>query len=164
MGDGGWETGDRWEKNRILLDPYAPLVSAREKFGVRDNRERFEHQVGQNTRPGTDELTFLWVRQVGSQFLGTFDFEAEPYDWGDDDKRQRIDQKDLIIYEMPVRTFTADPSSALDEEERGTFQGITKKVCLSHGLLCLTHPTNALLTDSPFGQSGYQCCGTASCL
>ena len=47
-GDGGWESGNRWEKNRIFLDPYAPLVSAREKFAVRDNREAFEHKVRQN--------------------------------------------------------------------------------------------------------------------
>jgi hypothetical protein len=40
---------------------------------------------------------------MGSQFLGTFDFDSAPFDWGEDEERQRLDLKDLVIYEMPVR-------------------------------------------------------------
>ncbi len=36
--------------------------------------------------------------------------------------------QDLIIYEMPVRSFTADKSSGLDEGMRGTFLGVAEKV------------------------------------
>lgn len=60
--------------------------------------------------------------------MGTFDFEAEAYNWGDDEDRPHVAEKDLVIYEMPIRTFTADPSSGLDEGERGTFKGVTQKV------------------------------------
>lgn len=66
--------------------------------------------------------------QIGSQFLGTFDFESKPYDWGTNYKKPGLCFKDLIIYELPIRTFTADESSGVPEEERGTFKGLTKKV------------------------------------
>lgn len=44
-GHGGWETPFRWDSSRILLDPYAPLVVGRAKFGVRDDFEQFESPV-----------------------------------------------------------------------------------------------------------------------
>ena len=44
-GDGGWETPFRWDNSRVLLDPYAPYVAGRAKFGVRDEFEKFEPVV-----------------------------------------------------------------------------------------------------------------------
>jgi isoamylase len=115
QGNGGWETGFRWDGSRILLDPYAPLVSGRRSFGVRDlERESFEHKKG-------------------SVWLGTFDFEFS-FDWGDDESRQRLHLKDLIIYEMPVRSFTADPSSGIEEGSRGSFLGVSGKAEYLAGL------------------------------
>ena len=35
----------RWYNDHTLLDPYAPLVSGRHNFGVRDDFENFEQQV-----------------------------------------------------------------------------------------------------------------------
>lgn len=107
-GEGGWETGNRWDSSRVLLDPYAPLVSGRRVFGKRDALENFKPKVG-------------------SLFLGTFDFESPPFDWGSDEQRQRVAMKDLVVYEMPVRSFTADASSGLPEEARGTFKGVAEK-------------------------------------
>lgn len=54
----------RWSPGTLLLDPYAPLVDSRSRFGVRDAREAF-------------------VPLVGSSFVGTFDFEAPEFDWGE---------------------------------------------------------------------------------
>ncbi|KAG2497653.1 hypothetical protein HYH03_004392 [Edaphochlamys debaryana] len=107
-GDGGWETGHRWNANRVLLDPYAPLVAGRRWFGKRDAVEQFK---------GKD----------GSLFLGAFDFDSPAYDWGSDYQRPTAPLKDLIIYEVPVRCFTADPSSGLPEAQRGTFAGLAAK-------------------------------------
>lgn len=45
-GDGGWAEGHRWEPGRVLLDPYAPLVAGRRRFGVRDGVEQFQGKVG----------------------------------------------------------------------------------------------------------------------
>ena len=44
--------------------------------------------------------------QEGSVFRGTFDFEAEPFDWGAAYQRPNIPLKDLVIAELPVRLFT----------------------------------------------------------
>lgn len=108
-GDGGWETGHRWFPNTVLLDPYAPLVWGRQYFGQRDEREKF-------------------VPKVGSQFWGTFDFSGEVFDWGKDYERPNLALKDLAIYEMSVRCFTADESSGLPPERRGSFLGVADKV------------------------------------
>lgn len=37
-------------------------------------------------------------------------------------------QKDLVIYEMNVRAFTADKSSGLDPKIRGSYLGVIEKV------------------------------------
>lgn len=44
-GDGGWDVGHRWDSKRVLLDPYAPLVSGRRLFGVRDSIEQYTPEV-----------------------------------------------------------------------------------------------------------------------
>lgn len=41
----------------------------------------------------------------------------------------RYDLKDLVIYEMSVRCFTASGSSGLPPERRGTYLGVADKVC-----------------------------------
>jgi isoamylase len=64
--------------------------------------------------------------QVGSVFRGTFDFDSEPFDW-EGVKAPGHHHKDLIIYEVPVRTFTASASSGLPAGERGTYLGLAKK-------------------------------------
>lgn len=99
----------RWDPSRILLDPYAKHVSGRRRFGVRDDVEKFDGQRG-------------------SEFRGTFDFTQPEFDWGRGYKKPNVPLKDLVIYEMPVRTFTADPSSGLSAAKRGSFLGVADKV------------------------------------
>lgn len=66
--------------------------------------------------------------QKGSSFRGTFDFTAEPFDWGEaEEKRPRLATKDLVIYELPLHCFTAAESSDLPEGKRGTFLGLKDK-------------------------------------
>lgn len=40
-GDGGWDTGHRWDPDKILADPYAPLLKGRARWGQRDAFESF---------------------------------------------------------------------------------------------------------------------------
>ena len=40
----------RWDSSRVLLDPYAPLVSGRRRFGKRDAIENFQGKVGHGVR------------------------------------------------------------------------------------------------------------------
>jgi pullulanase/glycogen debranching enzyme len=44
-GDGGWETPFRWDSQRVLLDPWAPYVVGRSRFGMRDEFDRFVSPV-----------------------------------------------------------------------------------------------------------------------
>ena len=45
FGEGGWETGHRWDSRRVLLDPYAPLVASRKQWAQRDDIESFVPKV-----------------------------------------------------------------------------------------------------------------------
>ncbi|KAI7841863.1 hypothetical protein COHA_004392 [Chlorella ohadii] len=123
-GNGGWETPYRWDKSKILLDPYAKLVKGRAVFGKRDTFEQFKTKARgmacrelQDARP--DE---------GSVFRGTFDFDSKPFDWGAGYKRPNIPLKDLVIVELPVRLFTASETSGLPAAKRGTYAGLASKV------------------------------------
>ncbi|GFR40449.1 hypothetical protein Agub_g977 [Astrephomene gubernaculifera] len=110
-GEGGWEAGHRWQPDRVLLDPYAPLVAGRRRFGVRDEREQFRGKEG-------------------SLFLGQYDFDSAPYDWGPSEApaaRPSQQLRELVIYEVPVRCFTAHTSAGLPELQRGTFAGLAAK-------------------------------------
>ena len=44
-GEGGWETGHRWDPSKVMLDPYAPLIAGRLQFAVRDEAEQFKPKV-----------------------------------------------------------------------------------------------------------------------
>mmetsp|Transcript_18211 Transcript_18211/g.21855 ORF Transcript_18211/g.21855 Transcript_18211/m.21855 type:complete len:773 (+) Transcript_18211:316-2634(+) len=100
-GHGGWEQGYRWCPEEILLDPYAPLVHGRSKWGVGD-----PHQ----------------------QWWGTFDLSSPEFDWGEDYEKPDVPWQDSVIYEMPVRAFTADGSSGLDPSIAGSYAGVAAKI------------------------------------
>ena len=44
-GEGGWEQGHRWDASKLCIDPYAPLIEGRRRFGVRDEVEQFRTKV-----------------------------------------------------------------------------------------------------------------------
>ncbi|WP_026508480.1 glycogen debranching protein GlgX [Butyrivibrio sp. MC2013] len=88
-----------FDKEKIVLDPYAKSVSGRSRWGEKpDFNDPFPHR-GQLIR--------------------------EDYDW-EGDKPPRLRQKDLVIYEMHVRSFTQNENSAV--RHRGTYAGITEKI------------------------------------
>lgn len=109
QGEGEWETGGRWYPDHMLLDPYAPLVSGRRRFGVRDEVEQFESKQG-------------------SLFWSTYDFTSAAFDWGSEYQRPNLPWQDLIVYEMGVRSFTAGASSSVGDGKQGTFQGLVDKI------------------------------------
>ncbi|KAF8092104.1 hypothetical protein N665_0424s0036 [Sinapis alba] len=94
--------GHRFNSSILLLDPYAKLVKGRSVFG--DTNQKFV------------------------QFYGTYDFESSPFNWGDDYKLPNIPEKDLVIYEMNVRAFTADESSRINPYIRGSYLGVIEKI------------------------------------
>lgn len=70
--------------------------------------------------------------QVGSVFRGTFELDAAPFDWGKDYKRPNLAPEEVIVYEMGVRSFTADESSKLGPGQQGTYTGLMAKVSVIH--------------------------------
>lgn len=101
-GPKGWHRGHRFDRSIILIDPYAKLIEGRRVFGDSSNKM--------------------------AKFFGTYDFSSLPFNWGDNYKLPNIPEKDLIIYEMNVRAFTADESSVLDSSIRGSYLGVIEKV------------------------------------
>ncbi|KAK6940195.1 Glycoside hydrolase, family 13, N-terminal [Dillenia turbinata] len=101
-GPQGWNQGHRFDSSIVLLDPYAKLVEGRRIFG--DASKKL------------------------SKFFGTYDFNSLPFDWGDNYKLPNIPEKDLVIYEMNVRAFTADKSSGLDSDICGSYLGVIEKI------------------------------------
>ncbi|KAL9228743.1 hypothetical protein vseg_004291 [Gypsophila vaccaria] len=96
-----WQQGHRFDSSFVLIDPYAKFVEGRRLFG-----------------DPNDKL---------SKFMGTYDFDAPSFDWGDA-VNPDIPEKDLVIYEMNVRAYTIDESSGVDANMRGSYRGIIDKI------------------------------------
>ncbi|XP_051124613.1 isoamylase 3, chloroplastic isoform X2 [Andrographis paniculata] len=97
-----WSQGHRFDYGNLLLDPYAKLIDGRRIFGDTNNKM--------------------------IQFLGTYDFDSSPFDWGEGYKLPNIPEDELVIYEMNVRAFTSDESSGLDPKIRGSYIGVIEKI------------------------------------
>lgn len=91
--------GYRFDRSRIVLDPYARLTSGRDVW--------HERTYGNSRFPRRGRI----IRR--------------DYFW-DGDKPLNIPMKDLVIYEMHVRGFTADQSSGV--KNPGVFAGIVEKI------------------------------------
>jgi len=50
------------------------------------------------------------------------------FDWARTTAGRSTALRDLVIYEMSVRCFTASKSSGLDQDRRGTYLGLADKV------------------------------------
>lgn len=94
-----FSTGAIFDKTKILLDPYAKLVSGRNIWGKKpDWSQPFQYR---------------------SKILNFH------YDW-EGDRPLKIDHEDMIIYEMHVRGFTRHASSTV--KNRGTYDGLREKI------------------------------------
>ena len=99
--DGPWkpEEGLRFDRNRIVLDPYAHSVSGSPVWGQKAYPENRFHHRGQIIR---DDFSWEGDTPLGRPVSG------------------------LVIYEMHVRSFTAHPTSGV--RFRGTYAGISEKI------------------------------------
>jgi glycogen operon protein len=93
------QIGHRFDKSRVLLDPYAKVIAGRDVWGKKPD----------------------WNDPY--QYRGRLAFED--FDW-EDDRPLEIPPEDLIIYEMHVRGFTAHPSA--NSKYPGTFAAIKEKI------------------------------------
>ena len=93
------EAGQRFDKTRILMDPYAKVIGGRDVWGqAPDWDDIYQHRA---------RICF------------------DDFDW-DDDHPLEVPVEDLIIYEMHVRGFTKHPSSGV--KYPGTFAAIREKI------------------------------------
>jgi isoamylase len=100
------EDGQRFDPQKILLDPYARSVFFPKDF----SREAARH-------PGSN---------VGKAPLGIIQCGClEPVPGPD---RQPHHTSDTIIYELHVRGFTMRPNSGVKPERRGTYLGLLDKI------------------------------------
>lgn len=100
--DGPWDpkNGHRFDKTKVLMDPYARVIGGRDTWGVQpDWNNVYQHRA----RP----------------VLNDFDWEH--------DKPLEMPIEDLVIYEMHVRSFTKDESSGVDAQP-GTFAAMIEKI------------------------------------
>jgi glycogen operon protein len=91
--------GHRFDRSKVLLDPYARAVAGREVWGAAPDGDR----------PGP--------------YRGRLVFDD--FDW-EGDRPLGTPIEDLVIYEMHVRGFTRHPSSGV--RFPGTFAGIREKI------------------------------------
>jgi glycogen operon protein len=99
--DGPWDpvVGHRFDKSKILMDPYAKVIGGRDTWGVTPDWDNiYQHRA----RPVLDD-----------------------FDWEDDTPLAKPIE-DLVIYETHVRSFTRHASSGV--REAGTFAGIIRKI------------------------------------
>jgi glycogen operon protein len=104
------ETGHRFDKTKILSDPYAKAIGGRDKWLDPPNWD--------NIYPHRSRLVF------------------EDFDW-ETDKPLETPIEDLVVYEAHVRGFTRHESSGV--KNKGTFAGIREKIpyLIDLGINCL---------------------------
>ncbi len=93
------QAGDRFDKTKILSDPYARVIGGRDVWLAKpDWDDKYQHRA---------RLAF------------------DDFDW-ENDNPLNIPFEDLIVYEMHVRGFTAHPSSGA--AYAGTYAAIREKI------------------------------------
>jgi isoamylase len=99
--DGPWDpaNGFRFDKDKILMDPYAKAIAGRDVWGQ---------------TPDWDDIYHHRARLVYDDF-----------DW-EDDRPLETPIEDLVVYEAHVRSFTQHESAGV--RHRGTFAGIREKI------------------------------------
>jgi glycogen operon protein len=100
------EKGQRFDGNKVLLDPYAKVVIGWEHY----SREAA-------IRPGDN----------CPQALRSVVFDPMTYDW-EGDVPLCIPYSKSIIYEMHVAGFTRNPNSGVEASKRGTYAGLIEKI------------------------------------
>ena len=100
------EQGLRFDREKILLDPYGLAVAIPDAY----NRKAA-------SRPGDNAATAM--KSVVADPNG--------YDWEGDQPLKRP-FAETVIYEMHVRGFTRHPSSGVAVTKRGTYAGLVEKI------------------------------------
>ena len=98
--------GQRFDPQKILLDPFAATVHF---------PKNFSREVACKAGPND-----------GRAPLGVLPQPAKTFDWGDAPLPRHT--HDTIVYELHVKGFTARANSGVAVEKRGTFLGLIEKI------------------------------------
>lgn len=98
-GEYNFQHGDVFDKNKILLDPYAKIISGRDVWGEEPDWE--------------------------NEFQYRSRISLEDFDW-EGDTPLKTPHHEMIIYEAHVRGFTKDESSGV--KFKGTYAGLVEKI------------------------------------
>lgn len=91
--------GHRFDRTKVLMDPYAKVIGGRDVWGEKPNwDDEYQHRA---------RICF------------------DDFDW-ENDHPLEVPVEDLIIYETHVRGFTRHPSSGV--KHPGTFAGLREKI------------------------------------
>jgi isoamylase len=104
--------GMRFDPTKVLIDPYGRGVVVPKEYSRSAAREE-----GDNAAMAMKSVVV----------------DSSAYDWEGDKPLHRFSSR-TIVYEMHVRGFTRHPSSAVEENKRGTFAGLIEKIPYLHGL------------------------------
>jgi isoamylase len=108
--------GHRFNKNRLIVDPYSTALSQLPKWD-------FLKAKGYDVSSPMNDLSFSPI--VNADAVPRSVVTGNRFDW-QDDTPPRIPWSDTIIYETHVRGFTIDPSSGVSHP--GTFTGLIEKI------------------------------------
>jgi len=100
------EKGNRFDKTKVLLDPYAKAIVGEEFY----DRAAAEAR-GNNCAKALKGVVV----------------DPTTYDWGRD-RHPRIPYSRSVIYEMHVGGFTRNPNSGVAADKRGTYAGLIEKI------------------------------------
>lgn len=105
---GPWapELGKLFDRNKVLIDPYAKSVYVGKNF----SREAAS-QKGDNC----------------SRAVKSVAVDTNEYDW-EGDEHLNTPYNETIIYEMHVKGFTMHPNSGVEEGKRGSYAGLIEKI------------------------------------
>jgi isoamylase len=98
--------GLRFNANKVLLDPYAYLVTG---------WQRYSREAAMSAADNC------------AQALRGIIFDPLAYDWAGD-MHPKTPYAETVIYEMHVGGFTQHPNSGLPAEKRGTYAGLIEKI------------------------------------
>jgi glycogen operon protein len=108
--------GQRFNFNRLLLDPFAAAISQLPPWDFATARGYDPLAYGQDLVPSKRDNSMSMPKCV---------FVNEAFEWGGD-QPLRHPWSDTVIYEVHVRGFTNDPGSGVDHP--GTYRGLIEKI------------------------------------
>jgi len=108
--------GDRFNRNKLLLDPYAQAIADLPAWDFGPARGDDPLAAGPEARPSPVDDTGSMPKCV---------FARAHFDWGDD-RPPRHPWSQTVIYEAHVRGFTIHPSAR--SSSPGTYRGLIEKI------------------------------------